>query len=75
MTIRCRVNWQQGVNLGVSFAAKNLLDIAAVSGRSRTIRLSEYAQMPCGSYRVQDSRARYVVVKVVSKYTYHSTRE
>jgi len=40
---RCRGNLQLGVNLGVSFGAKKPLDIAAVSGRSRTNRVSEYA--------------------------------
>jgi hypothetical protein len=34
---------------------KELLDIAAVSGRSRTNRLPGYAEMLCGRYRVQDS--------------------
>jgi hypothetical protein len=42
MTIRCQVNWQLGVNFGVSFGAKKLLGIAAVSGRSWTTRLSEF---------------------------------
>ena len=44
VTIRCQVNWQLGVNLGVSLGAEKLLDIAAVSGRSQTSWQSQHTQ-------------------------------